>query len=1808
MNTTILNGRYEIIRQLDEGGISKVFLGYDHVLHNELVIRVLKKEILSNYIEDIIRFRNEAAILSRMDHPNIVKTYDTFEYEGEHYIIMEYISGESLYKLIKNGKKLEEKTIIEIMIQVCEALDYMHKQNIIHRDLKPGNIMIYPDKKGRYYIKVIDFGLAFIKEFTAVKDSEEIAGTFCYMSPEHFRVINRSVDERSDLYSLGIIMYQLVSGVLPFEGKSTGSIMHHQIAMPPVAPRKHKVSLSDTLDKIILKLMEKEPEKRYQSAMGLKRDLEKYRNGERDFPLGMNDKQVRLSFMTGLLSREKELDDLKACYNKILKGQGTVCFIAGEAGKGKTRLAQELRSYVYREGGVFIDAKCFSSRSKTPYGAFKDALSIYLKKYRDYPRDRKKEIRDRLTRMTGELGRIILQLNPAADVIFNKCPELVKLETEREKRRFLMVAGRFFLDLSMIEKRLVLLIDDLQWADDGSMDLLYEISSELQKYPLFIIGTYRNDEIEQEHRINQYKKTAAERRYPYSEICLGAFNQEAMDEYVKALLSTKDGDIGSISEVIYRKSKGNPFFALEILKQFLDEKVINYSEGTWKIDRERLKGAKIASTIVEIVMKRISLLNREEVKVLSYAAIIGRKFKVEVLFGLLDYKAETIIGIVDRAIQLQFLEEDIQEKGKILFAHDSIKEAFYLKCGEAERKKLHRQIMEAMERTGWDDRDEVIFELARHAIEGDEQEKILKYAFPAGIRAKEHYAYEDALRYLKIVHNIIEQKEGKGGKLWIDTNKNISEIYLVIGRNDEAIERSQTILPFLESKIQKADIYKQITIAYLKKGDWQNCEEYGKQGLALLGEKLSVGKIAARIRVLKEFIVHITHTISPIIFIRKKSKKNNAKYKLILSFYMSMNWMYILSNTLKFIGSTLRLLNLSESKIGDSVERGVGLAGYASICMSIPLFKHAEHLHAKALRLWTKLHEEWGTAQSLQFLGFCHQWKGEYGKSIKYFFESLHIFKKIGDLWEIKMSLSGLDMSYFHVSDYNRNKQYFNQRMKLSEKLNDNFGKGSSLAVSALTKYRQGDYDLALKHTKRLLAIAEDNKLILSNCVGHILMGIIYIELGEYKRSIKYLKKACYLRENYNLLEFYTVFVYTCLAEAYIRDVIDSNRDKVNVNKKEMIKTKRMCAKALMKSKPWKIHYAYALYVNAMYYALISRNKKAERLFLYAIDLSRTTNFRYELAMSLYEYGMFLRERGRTEQANKNLESAYTVFKEIDSKIYLGKTAELLGIQDPEEKEGIASIQRLKHQERLASIIQVGRKISSILNLELLLRHILSLAMEITGAHRGYLFIKDEEKDELVLKIKKSIDHNKNSVPAKEGVEEQYSMNIVETVSRGRKVVLTNDAEKDLDFGRYRSVVQYRLKSILCVPIKHRNRIIGVCYLDNPLSAAVFSRDDIDVLEAMMAQAAISIENARLYEKMKLMKDKAESEVENLTVHISKKREKLLDGKDSLVYQSREIQEVVDKVNQAVVVGKPVLITGETGTGKELIAKLIHCSGKYKQEPFVTINCAAVPHTLWEAELFGYIKGAFTDAKTNREGSIAEAGKGTLFLDEIGEMPPEIQSKLLRLLQENQYRPIGSNKTSTSACRFVFSTNRDVEEMVKKGSFREDLYYRINVFRIHITPLRQRKDDIPILLEYFIKKYSPEFDLPPDIEVEKQAVQRILDYRWPGNIREMENFVIRALAVLSSSDGDGKVLRLTHFPAGRDSSVNKDTEKIPDTDIKRDEAIIVDGNYDEMINRYAVELIRRALRKAEGNKTIAAKILGIKRTTLNYKIKELSIE
>ncbi len=307
---------------------------------------------------------------------------------------------------------------------------------------------------------------------------------------------------------------------------------------------------------------------------------------------------------------------------------------------------------------------------------------------------------------------------------------------------------------------------------------------------------------------------------------------------------------------------------------------------------------------------------------------------------------------------------------------------------------------------------------------------------------------------------------------------------------------------------------------------------------------------------------------------------------------------------------------------------------------------------------------------------------------------------------------------------------------------------------------------------------------------------------------------------------------------------------------------------------------------------------------------------------------------------------------------------------------------------------------------------------------------------------------------------------------------------------------------------------------------------------------------------------------------------------ENIIYQSGEIEESLNIAGRVAKSNAPVLIRGESGTGKELFARAIHFASERKNENFVIINCAALPDTLLESEMFGYEKGAFTGAEQRRIGRFEEAANGTIFIDEVGDIFPQTQVKLLRVLQSGEFSRLGSNKILTTKARIITATNRDLESLIKENKFREDFYYRINVVSINIPPLRKRKTDIPVLMDHFMRKYCPQ-----QKQISKETMDLLIKYDYPGNVRELENLIQRA-CVLSRED----IITSYDLPSNLRTLKN---ENVQDSFLPQ-----VDDLNKQLLNLENA-IIELALKETNGNQSKAAKLLNISERNLRYKLEKL---
>ncbi|MBU1077149.1 MAG: AAA family ATPase, partial [Spirochaetes bacterium] len=687
--------------------------------------------------------------------------YETGEYKNTPYLITELTKGNSLSALLDKVRFSVEESV-ELIKQLLEALNYVHGKGVIHRDIKPANIII-DKEKNKHKVKLLDFGLSHIMELSQIKGKEEVVGTFGYMSPEATGIVKKAIDERSDLYSLGIVFYNLLTGELPFKSKDTGALLHQQVAVEPSAPRKVKSTIPHKLEEIVLKLLYKDPELRYQSARGLLYDIQRYKKGEKDFIIGEQDQKVKLTYQTRLVGREEEIEKIKRLFNKAREGEGSICLIGGDPGVGKTRLVEAIQQYAYeqgyKEGGLFIRGKCLNQENKIPYQPFRDALNEYVKKAGNLDQKEKDKERKRLNKILGDLGDIILRLNPNIKEVLGEVPDLIPLDPERESQRFLMVVAKFLSNLTTKDRACIIFLDDLQWADEGSLRLLEEISLGIKKNNLFILGTYRNNEVDEDHSLTKIIDPALEKKHNLVNIILSALNFKRLNKMVSGILGENEEKSVKLAEYILEKSGGNPFFAITILRELVEQKTMEWKAGCWVENWAKIKKVQISSNIVDMIIARLVDIPERIDEILQIGALIGKSFEMYILYHLIEADQEEVISCIDEAIERQLLERSVEKKGKVVFIHDRIKEAFLAKISKSKMKEYHLRIASVIEKENKGKEEDVIFMLAHHFREGGDPDKTLEYSVPAARMAKINYANYEAIKYYKNSIEILDRKK-----------------------------------------------------------------------------------------------------------------------------------------------------------------------------------------------------------------------------------------------------------------------------------------------------------------------------------------------------------------------------------------------------------------------------------------------------------------------------------------------------------------------------------------------------------------------------------------------------------------------------------------------------------------------------------------------------------------------------------------------------------------------------------------------------------------------------------------------------------------------------------------------------------------------------------------------------------------------------------------------------------------------------------------------------------------------------------------
>jgi eukaryotic-like serine/threonine-protein kinase len=735
--SSFASGRYQVKKFLGEGGKKKVYLAYDTLLDRDVAFALIKTEKLDDASR--MRISREAKAMGKLgDHPNIVTIHDMGEHEGQPYIVLPVMSGGDIEGLIEKAPehRLPIEQAIKIIREVCKGLEHAHAKGIIHRDIKPGNVWLSGDGTA----KVGDFGLALAVDVSRLTGEGMMVGTYYYMPPE--QALGGEITPRADLYSVGAMLYEMVTGRPPFMGEDTVAIIGQHINTPPVSPNWHRPDLPPPLAALIMRLLEKDPQKRPATAkevLGVIEAIEAGKAGE----LSAEASRVLAEnplYRRVFVGREPELRQLQSAFDGAASGQGSVLMVVGEPGIGKTAVTEQLGNYVSLRNGRVLVGHCYEEGSLSlPYLAFVEVLRSYA------------QARD-VSHLKKELG------TGARSVarIVSEVRERLKIEpgpqvNPEEERYQLMQGVTEFLGSAATTQPLLIVLEDLHSADKGTLEMLEHVGRNLGDKRLLIVGTYRDVEVDRTHPLSA--ALAELRRLPgFARLLLKGLNADE----VRRLLSSIAGQEvpWSLAEVVHRQTEGNPLFVQEVVRYLVEEGVISREGRLLRTSSETPVEMRIPDGLRDVIGKRLSRLSESCNRILSVAAVIGRDFQLEVLQRVAGAGDDELFAALEEARKMAVVEErtGVGARVSYRFAHAFFRSTLYEEIIAPKRIRLHRQVAQALEEVYKNRLEEHAAELAEHfsySSDSADLEKSISYGQMAAKRATAVYAFGEAVRLLE---------------------------------------------------------------------------------------------------------------------------------------------------------------------------------------------------------------------------------------------------------------------------------------------------------------------------------------------------------------------------------------------------------------------------------------------------------------------------------------------------------------------------------------------------------------------------------------------------------------------------------------------------------------------------------------------------------------------------------------------------------------------------------------------------------------------------------------------------------------------------------------------------------------------------------------------------------------------------------------------------------------------------------------------------------------------------------------------------
>ena len=791
MISTKLAERYEVLGELGRGGMGVVYRAQDPLLNREVAVKVIASADLTREAEE--RFQREAQIVAQMDHPGIVPIYDLGRHEGSLFFVMPLVSGTSLRHLLWEGS-LRLGEVLDIAIQVADALDYSHSQSVVHRDIKPENIMVMREEGGSLRVRVMDFGLAHASSESRLTKTGTLIGTVAYLSPE--QVTSRAFDGRSDIYSLGTVLYECLSGEPPFSGEIQ-SILYRIVHEIPQPPRALGAEVREELQDIVLQCLQKDPGKRPQKSGHLSEALRRHRSSLHSDEFSMSvvltaSRTFQRPAASAFIGREKEFTELQHRLNAAIAGDCQFAVVAGEPGIGKTRLLEELKKLATVRKIRVLWGRFVEQDRAFSYQGLCELIQDY---FRGKDPGSSASERPDLSDLAPDLLRLFPLLTEIGELraAASGDSKLAAAGEEKKAEDRLQIFELLARTLTRIAggKPLVLILENLH-AAEISIEALQYIVRRLGPTPTLIVGSYRQTETDKRHPlIRMLDSFADDPRFVL--MTLGPFSPSEHQAFIESVAgASKLGE--GLAKRLRDATEGNPFFTRELLRSLMDSGGIAKDDtGAWNFSQEtEISSDALPATIQQAVEKRIERLPEELRELLSIASVLGKTFDSRDLETLAE-GAKDLDDEIDRLIREGILEEERESRGdRLAFSSGIVRDVLYAALSRRKRRSLHRKYAELIEKRYAGRLDRIYPELVHHFWQADVPEKTVEYGLKLAQKSLEAFSPEDTIRVAKIVLDFLEDEGWTGERsLAGEARSLMAHGYRIAGNTDSALREAE---------------------------------------------------------------------------------------------------------------------------------------------------------------------------------------------------------------------------------------------------------------------------------------------------------------------------------------------------------------------------------------------------------------------------------------------------------------------------------------------------------------------------------------------------------------------------------------------------------------------------------------------------------------------------------------------------------------------------------------------------------------------------------------------------------------------------------------------------------------------------------------------------------------------------------------------------------------------------------------------------------------------------------------------------------